>query len=64
MKNLQQARMQSAIELLAHKALKQMAETKSTCTLDEDDVNEIMLVAGAPLLTPETLKDKTLEVIV
>ena len=63
MKNLQQTRMQSAIELLAYKALKQMAETKSTCTLDEDDVNEIMLVAGAPMLTPETLKDKPLEVI-
>lgn len=56
-------RMCAALELLTNKALKQMAATKSTCTLDEDDVNEVLLVAGLPLLTPDSLKAKTLEVI-
>lgn len=64
MKALEQSRLQAALELLAHKALIQMAETKSTCTLDENDVNDIMLVAGAPLITPDSLKAKTLEVII
>ena len=64
MKALEQSRLQAALELLAHKALMQMVETKSTCTLDENDVNDIMLVAGAPLITPDSLKAKTLEVII
>ena len=57
-------RMCAALELLTNKALKQMAATKSTCTLDEDDVNEVLLVAGLPVLTPDSLKAKTLEVII
>ena len=64
MNNLPQARMQAAIELLTHKALMQMAEGKSTCTLNEIDVNEVLLVAGAPIVTPDSLKAKTLEVII
>ena len=57
-------RMRAALELMQHKALKQMAETKSTCTLDEDDVNEVVLVAGLPVLTPDSIKAKNLEVII
>lgn len=57
-------RLRAALELMQHKALKQMAATKSTCTLDEDDINEVLLVAGMPVLTPDSLKAKTLEVII
>jgi len=64
MKNLQQVRMQAAIELLEHKVLIQMGEGKTTCLLDENDVNEVLIVAGAPIITPDSLKAKTLEVIV
>lgn len=63
MKQLQQTRMQAAIELLAHKALMQMAENKSTCQLDENDVNEILTVAGAGVIVPESLNAKELEVM-
>lgn len=57
-------RMSAALELLTNKALKQMAATKSTCILDEDDVNEVLLVAGLPVLTPDSTKAKNLEVII
>lgn len=64
MKNLTQLRMQAAIELLEFKAMRQMCfERKTTCTLDEDDVNEILMVAGAGVITPDSLKAKELEVI-
>ena len=63
MKNLTQLRMQAAIELLEFKAMRQMCEGKTTCSLDENDVNEILMVAGAGVITPDSLKAKELEVI-
>lgn len=53
----------AAMNLLKFKAMRQMAVGKSTCTLDENDVNEILMVAGLPIITPESLKAKTLEVM-
>jgi len=39
----------AALELLRFKAAKQMCEGKNTCTLDENDIQEILFVAGLPL---------------
>lgn len=55
--------LKAALELLKFKAMKQMCEGKNTCFLDEDDVNEILIVAGMPVITPDSLKNKTLEVM-
>lgn len=55
--------LKASIELLKFKAMRQMCEGKTTCTLDETDVNEILLVAGMPLIVPESFKAKELEVI-
>lgn len=38
MKDLNISRLKAAIELLEHKALEQMCEGKTTCTLNEKDV--------------------------
>lgn len=53
----------AALNLLRFKAMSQMCEGKSTCTLDESDVNEILLVGGMPLIVPESFKSKELEVM-
>lgn len=63
MNNLPQLRMQAAIELLKFKAMAQMCEGKTTCCLSEHDVNEILIVAGAGVITPESFKAKESEVI-
>ena len=63
MNNLPQLRMQAAIELLKFKAKAQMCEGKTTCALNEADVNEILLVAGAGVITPESFEVRELEVI-
>ena len=55
--------LKAALELLKFKAMRQMAIGKSTCTLNEDDVNEILIVAGLPVITPESFNKKELEVI-
>lgn len=38
--------MKSALELLRFKAARQMCEGKTTCTLNEDDIQEILYIAG------------------
>ena len=42
-------RMKAALELLRFKAVRQMCEGKTTCTLTEADVQEILFVAGIEL---------------
>ena len=42
-------RMKAALDLLRLKAASQMCEAKTTCTLDENDVKEILIVAGMTL---------------
>lgn len=48
----------AALDLLRFKASKQMCEGKTTCTLNENDIQEILYVAGMALE-----KVKELEVI-
>lgn len=49
-------RLKAALELLRFKAVRQMCEGKTTCIIDELDVQEILFVAGMTL-------DKEVEVI-
>ena len=51
-------RFRAALELLRFKAAKQMCEGKSTCTLNEEDIQEILYIAGMKLKV-----EKDLEVI-
>lgn len=62
-KQMQKTNYEAAIELLKFKAMTQMCEGKTTCTLSEKDVNEILYVAGSGVITPESFKKKELEVI-
>ena len=39
-------RFKAALDLLRFKAAKQMCEGKTTCTLDESDIQEILYIAG------------------
>ena len=39
-------RMRAALELLRFKAVSQMCQGKSTCTIDERDVMEVLFLAG------------------
>lgn len=49
-------RFKAALDLLRFKAAKQMCEGKTTCTLNESDIQEILFLAGMPI-------EKELEVI-
>lgn len=42
----QTIRQKAALDLLRMKALSQMCMGKTTCTLDEKDIQEVMIVAG------------------
>lgn len=55
-------RTEAAIELARHKMLMQMAKGYSF-GLNEEDINEVMIVAGLPLLTPDELNAPELDVI-
>lgn len=46
---MNEVKMMAALDLLRFKAVKQMCEGKTTCILNEDDVQEILLVAGINL---------------
>lgn len=57
------SRMQAALELMKFIAMQQMCEGEYTCSLNENDVNEILVVAGMGVITPESLNKKELEVL-
>ena len=57
----QTIRAKAALDLLRLKAGRQMCQGKSTCALDENDIQEILFVAGIPL---EEKKEKELEVMI
>lgn len=60
---LQVNRMKAALELLKFKAMLTMCDGKETCTLNENDVNEVLIVAGMGVITPESFEKKELEVL-
>ena len=49
-------RMEAALELLRFKAARQLCEGKSTCFLNEEDIQEVLFVAGMKI-------DRDVEVI-
>ena len=55
-------RAEVAMELLRHKALMQIAKG-GPCLLDENDINEVLVVAGVPVIVPGEIHQKELEVI-
>lgn len=57
---MNETRLQLALDLLRLKAARQMCEGKTTCTLDENDVQDILFVAGLGL---DDKKQKELEVL-
>ena len=54
----QTIRAKAALDLLRLKAGRQMCEGKTTCTLDESDIQEVLFVAGM-----EIKEEKKLEVM-
>lgn len=46
---MNETRLKMALDLLRLKAARQMCEGKSTCTLTEDDVQDVLFVAGMSL---------------
>jgi hypothetical protein len=52
----QAIRARAALELLKLKAVRQMCEGKSTCTLDEKDIQEVLFVAGMKLKEEKELE--------
>ena len=48
----------TALELLRHKAVNQMCVGKTTCFINETDVNEVLSVAGLPKITTKDLEEK------
>ena len=56
---MNERRLQLALDLLRLKAARQMCEGKTTCTLDENDVQDVLFIAGMGLDD----KQKELEVI-
>jgi hypothetical protein len=52
----QAIRAKAALELLKLKAVRQMCEGKSTCTLDEKDIQEVLFVAGMKLKEEKELE--------
>ena len=52
----QAIRAKAALELLKLKAVRQMCEGKTTCTLDERDIQEVLFVAGMKLKEEKELE--------
>ena len=52
----QAIRAKAALELLQLKAMRQMCEGKTTCTLDEHDIQEVLFVAGMQLKEEKELE--------
>lgn len=52
----------AALKLLRHKMLAQMASSKYP-SLDAEDINEVLVVAGLPVIVPEEINSKEVKVI-
>ena len=52
----------AALKLLRHKMLAQMASSKYP-SLDAEDINEVLVVAGLPVIIPEEINSKEVKVI-
>lgn len=53
----------AALKLLRHKMLVEMGKGRTFPSLEVEDVNEILIVAGLPVITPDELKAPEVEVV-
>ena len=53
----------AALNVMRHKMLVQIGKGLSYPSLDIDDVNEILIVAGLPVIIPDEIKAPELDVI-
>lgn len=53
----------AALKLLRHKMLVEMGKGRTFPSLEVEDVNEILIVAGLPVVTPDELKAPEVEVV-
>lgn len=53
----------AALKLLRHKMLVEMGKGRTFPSLEVEDVNEVLIVAGLPVVTPDELKAPEVEVI-
>lgn len=53
----------AALKLLRHKMLVEMGKGRTFPSLEVEDVNEVLIVAGLPVITPDELKAPEVEVI-
>lgn len=56
-------RNQAALELMRYKMLAQLAADKTYPSLDDNDVNEILIVAGMPVIIPDEVNVPELDII-
>lgn len=56
-------RNQAALELMRHKMLVEMASGKNYPGLNNDDINEILIVAGMPIIVPNEINIPELDII-
>lgn len=56
-------RNQAALELMRHKMLVDMASDKKYPSLNNDDINEILIVAGMPVIVPNEVNIPELDII-
>lgn len=52
----------AALKLLRHKMLVELGKCKYP-SLDVDDINEVLVVAGLPVIVPDEIKAKEVDVI-
>ena len=62
MKALRQERLQAAIELLAFKLERELVKGHSGL-LNAEEINDVLMVAGAGVVTPESAGKREIEVI-
>lgn len=53
----------AALKLLRHKMLVEVGRGRSYPSLDVDDINEVLIVAGMPVVMPDEIKAKKVDVI-
>ena len=56
-------RNQAALELMRHKMLVDMASNKTYPSLNNNDINEILIVAGMPVIVPNEVNIPELDII-
>lgn len=56
-------RNQAALELMRYKMLAQLAAEKTYPSLNDDDINEILIVAGMPVIVPDEVNVPELDII-